>query len=110
MARRHEMSQVLEGVQDHGRPPPRTRRGQTKAATQKQTQKFKNSLYADTGPIKIRYQCHPAQTLFDVKPRREEEAILIYICLVDLVNYCAVSGHAGLRLHDIIQVLRLLSF
>ena len=27
----------------------------------------------------LRYQCHPAQTLFDVKPRREEEAILISI-------------------------------
>ena len=45
-----------EYTADHGRPRPRTGRGQTKAATQKQNQKSKNSLYADTGPIKIRYQ------------------------------------------------------
>ena len=32
----------------------------------------------------------------------------LHICLEDLVNYSAVSGHAGLRPHDIIQVLRLL--
>ena len=110
MARRHEMSQVLEGVprtmdapltQNQTRPN-KSGYPKTKPEIQELTLR-RHGAYQDSVPVP---PCPNALRRQTTTRRRSHPDL--HICLEDLVNYSAVSGHAGLRQHDIIQVLSML--